>query len=87
MQEREPTIQELIDEWVENRDGRYMLVGLAEDAVDGRAIIFDTATGMVGGIEGDDDLHREVVQRMLRAGTKVIPKVPASSPDSNSADR
>ena len=78
--ERELTTEEMIRDWVENRDGRYVLVGPPDRVPEGFAIIFDTATRMVGGIDENDDLHRDVVRRMLRAGARVLPKVPPPAP-------
>src|SRR5438105_4848506 len=67
----EPSTAEIIDEWVANRDGRYVLISRG-GVEEGRAVIYDTRDRVVGGIDEGDELHREVVKRMLLAGAKVF---------------
>lgn len=45
----------------------------------GMQSFFDTVTRMVSYFDGgDEQLHRDVVKRMLLAGARVLPKVPPS---------
>jgi hypothetical protein len=78
--EREQTTEEQIQELVENRDGRYVLIGTSEGAAEGDAIIFEPATRMVSWFDENDELHRDVVRRMLQAGARVLPRVPPDPP-------
>lgn len=40
MAEREQTTEEMIQELIENRDGRYVLIGAEKDVTEGNAIFF-----------------------------------------------
>jgi hypothetical protein len=79
MQENEPTNDEVMRQWIENRDGRYILVGPPEQAADGLALVFDTVTRMVSYFDENDELQRDVVRKMFQAGTRVVAKVPAAN--------
>jgi hypothetical protein len=79
MQPNEPTNEEVIRELIENRDGRYVLVGTPEQAATGHALVFDTMTRMVSYFDENDSLDRDVVRRMLTAGARVVAKVPPAS--------
>ena len=74
MEERsnEASTQELILEFIENRDGRYVLIGPRERVDDGNALIFDSLTRLICGIDENDELHRSVVKRMLAGGASVV---------------
>jgi hypothetical protein len=79
----ERTVEESIEEMVTNADGRWVLVApnLAEAAE--RALFYDTRSRMVSYIEEGDELHRQVVKRMLAAGARVF----ASYKDADAAAR
>ena len=76
MEEKELTTSELIQEFVENRDGRYVLIGTPEKVADGHALIYDTVTRMVSWIDENDSLHRDTAKKMLAAGAHVLRKIP-----------
>lgn len=70
----ELSFEESIEEMVANVDGRYVLI--APDAVkaaEGDAQFYDAVNGLVSWIDENDNLHREVVQRMLATGARVFP--------------
>ncbi len=79
----EPTVEESIEEMVTNADGRWVLIApdLAQAAE--RALFYDTTNKMVSYIDEGDELHRQVVKRMLAAGAKVF----ASYKDADAAAR
>lgn len=75
--EHEQTTEDMIQQMVENCDGRYVLIGTPESAAEGRAIIFEPALRMVSSFDENDELHRDVVKRMFRSGARVLPRIPA----------
>jgi hypothetical protein len=72
--ESEPSTEEMIRNFIENRGNRYVLIGPPERITQGDAIIFDSTTRMVCGIDENQSLHRSVVCRMLAAGAPVAEK-------------
>jgi hypothetical protein len=76
MADREQTTDEMIQELIENRNGRYVLIGSEKDVAEGHAIVFDKFTRMVSYFDEGDGLHCDVVRRMVQAGAQVLPKVP-----------
>jgi hypothetical protein len=79
----EPTVEESIEEMVTNADGRWVLIApdLAKAAES--ALFYDTKDRMISYIDEGDELHRQVVKRMLIAGARVF----ASCKEANAAAR
>ncbi len=72
--EGELTVLQIVDVLVENRDGRYVLVGPIEEARAGRAMIFDTLERgwiRITSNDGEDLLHKETVSKMFERGAGV----------------
>jgi hypothetical protein len=67
----ELSVEQWVEELVKNEGGRYVLIasdpGRVEDAR-----FYEPLTGMVSYIEEGDELHREVVRRMLANGARVF---------------
>lgn len=70
----EASTQEMILEFIENRGGRYILIGPLEQVEEGNALVFDSLTRLICGIDENDELHRSVVKRMLVANASVVAK-------------
>ncbi len=81
----EQSDEEYLSELIENRDGRFVLIGTRGGAATGDAMIFEPRTRMLHRFDEADELRRDVVMKMFAAGATVLPMVPPWSPISDDA--
>jgi hypothetical protein len=68
----ELSTEQWIEELVENKGGRYVLIARDLDRVEESALFYEPLTGMVSYVDEGDELHRQVVRRMLANGVRVF---------------
>ncbi len=77
--EHEPTMAEMVEQLLRNENHRYVLIGSIDRAREGSASIFDTIGQSwirITSQDGADQLHRDIVVKMLIGGARVEPKAP-----------